>query len=108
MVVVWAISHYDSLAISCSIADVDAVLRRQPDMLCVRHALDVAARTIDTCSQKVAGSLDRTQAALAHADLAALRDGDSFDASALARVLQDLRDTVRHLRDEARRMPVAA
>lgn len=102
-------SHYDSLTISRSIADVDAVLsllRRQVDALRVRHALDAAARTIGTCSQKVIGSLTRTQMAQAHADLAALRDRDSFDAGALARVLQGLRETARLLRGEA--APVVA
>ncbi len=97
------ISQYDSLTISRSIADVDAVLsllRRQADALRVRHALEAAARTIDTCSQKVRGSLARTQTMLAHADLAALRDGGDIDISALARVLQSLRDTVQRLRAE--------
>jgi hypothetical protein len=87
-------SHYDSITISRSIADVDAVLsllRRQADTLRVRHALDAAARTIDTCRQKVAGSLARSQTALAHADLAAL-----------SRVLQRLRDTVLRLRGKSR------
>ncbi len=97
------ILQHDSLTISRSIADVDAVLsllRRQADISRVRLALDTAARTIDTCSQKVRGSLARTQTTLAHANLAALRDGGDFDISALARVLQSLRDTVQRLRVE--------
>jgi hypothetical protein len=98
-------SHYDSLTISRSIADVGAVLsllRRQADTLRVRHALDAAARTIDTCRQKVAGSLARSQTALAHADLAALLDRNDFDMLELSRVLQRLRDTVLRLRGESR------
>lgn len=97
------ISQHDSLTISRSIADVDAVLsllRRQADMLRVRHALDAAARTIATCSQKVIGSLARTQTALAHADLTALRAAGEFDAAAVSRILQELRETARRLRGE--------
>ncbi|MBB3713298.1 hypothetical protein FHS00_002900 [Limimaricola variabilis] len=93
-------SHYDSITISRSSADVDAVLsllRRQADALRVRHALDAAARTIATCSQKVAGSLARSQTALAHADLATLRDTGEFDTTALSRIPQGLRDTVQRL-----------
>lgn len=96
-------SHYDSLTISRSIADVDAVLsllRRQADALRVRHALDAAARTIDTCRQKVLGSMARTQTTLAHADLAALRDGGDLDIGELSGILQRLRDTARRLRGE--------
>jgi len=97
------ISQHDGLTISRSIADVDAVLsllRRQADALRVRHALDAAARTIATCSQKVSSSLALTQTALAHADLAALRAAGDVDIAALTRVLQGLRDTVRRLRGE--------
>ncbi|WP_090114033.1 hypothetical protein [Limimaricola pyoseonensis] len=97
------ISQHDSLTISRSIADVDVVLsllRRQADILRVRHALDAATRTISACSQKVSSSLALTQMALAHADLAALRDSGNFDALALSRILQRLRETVRRLRGE--------
>ncbi|MCZ4261910.1 hypothetical protein O4G76_13780 [Limimaricola sp. G21655-S1] len=97
------ISQHDGLTISRSIADVDALLsllRRQADALRVRHALDAAARTIATCSQKVSSSLAMTQTALAHADLAALRAAGDVDIAALTRVLQGLRDTVRRLRGE--------
>ncbi len=96
------IIQHDNLTISRSIADVDAVLsllRRQDDMSRVHHALDTAARSIDTCSQKVRSSLARRQTAQAHADLVALRrERGSLDAPTLARVLQGLRDTVRLLR----------
>lgn len=98
------ISQRDGLKISRSIADVDAVLsllRRQADMLRVRHALDAAARTIDTCHRQVSGSLARAQTALAYADLAALRAAGDFDIAALTRVMQGLRDTVRRLRGES-------
>jgi hypothetical protein len=96
-------SYYDNLTISRSIADVDAVLsllRRQADALRVRHALDAAARTIDTCRQKVLGSLALTQTTLAHTDLAALRDSSDLDIGELSGVLQRLRDTVGRLRGE--------
>ncbi len=105
------ISQRDSLTISRSIADVDAVLsllRRQADILRVRHALDAAARTIDTCRQKVLGTLARTQTALAYADLAALRDGGDVDILKLARVLQGLRDTVQRLRGQGGKARVGA
>jgi hypothetical protein len=77
-----------------------SLLRRQDDMSRVRHALDRTARSIDTCSQKLRGTLARKQTARAHADLAALRDEGDIDIAAMARVLQGLRETVRRLRGD--------
>ncbi|WP_334060836.1 hypothetical protein [Limimaricola cinnabarinus] len=58
------------------------------------------ARSIDTCSQKLRGTLARKQTARAHADLAALRDEGDIDIAAMSRVLQELRETVRRLRGD--------
>ncbi len=95
------ISQRDSMTISRSIADVDAVLsllRRQADSLRIQSALIVATRTINTCRQRVFGAVAQADTAWAHAELSSLGAGGDIDASLLARTLQRLRDTVQQLR----------